>query len=133
MENKLLKTITFDEPRKATLSGSEDEMTIAGVKFTAEHEQDCCERVYADFEPSLAYKSQVEEFDKISKIEIKSVENTGFIIFVYEAGSFYNGRIGILVNCYNQQNGYYSSDLTLKIIDGDTTTKIDIEKYDNID
>ena len=74
-----------------------------GRKIQIEHRQCCCEHNYADW---------------------SSLDDTGF----YEE-NFYNKRIVITeweggfrinnysVNCYSSQNGWYSADLEIKVID----------------
>ena len=131
MENKLLTTIKF-EPRKADVIIGEDELTISDINFSYHHDQDCCENVYADFSVVKYYKKQIEDMGEINKIEIKSVEDCGFIIFIYKAQIYYEQREGILINCYNSQNGYYSSDLQLVIKYNGKEERMDLEKYDNI-
>jgi hypothetical protein len=130
-ENKLLVSIKFDTPRKAEVSFNDNELIISGVKFEDYHSQDCCESVYADFKQVEYYKKQIEDLKEIKKMEIKDVEDTGFIIFIYYG---YDNRLGVLINCYNSQNGYYSDNLELIITDGEKKIgKFNISKYDNID
>lgn len=64
------------------------------------HEQDCCESVYADWEQLKDTDILSREFDDI---EIEKVPDSGFRVN------------GYFVPCYNEQNGYYSSDLQLEI------------------
>lgn len=91
-----------------------------GSSITDYHNQDCCEQVYADWEQiDDLFTSQ--DFESIS---IEQVEGNGFKIN------------GFFVPCYNNQNGYYSSDLALIIISTDgKKIEIDISNSvkDNID
>jgi len=71
-----------------------------GITIGYYHVQDCCESVYADFkqlhDTGILGKN-------IDKIKIEQVNNSGFRLN------------GFFVPCYNEQNGYYGSDLTLVI------------------
>lgn len=68
-----------------------------GSTLYADHEQDCCEHVWADFNAieSLAWYTNFEEFN------IEVVEGSGFRLN------------GFFVPCYDEQNGYYSSNLSI--------------------
>lgn len=71
-----------------------------GLELEGIHYQDCCEDVYVDWS-SL---DDTDFFDRdFYRVEIEFVDEVGFRIN------------GYLVNCYNEQNGYYSSDLTLEV------------------
>lgn len=61
---------------------------------------------------------QLEDFDTL---EIEGIEDAGFRILT-------SGNLPVFVPCYNQQNGYYSSDLEL-IYKGETTEKMNISRY----
>ena len=129
MKNQLITTIKFNEPRKAEVIINEENLIISNVKFDDKHDQDCCEKVYADFKQAKYYKKQIEEMKEITKLEVKSVKVTGFIIFIYNGTE----RLGVLINCYNEQNGYYSDELKLNITDGEQKLgEFEIEKYSNI-
>lgn len=85
-----------------------------GMEIASHHDQDCCEHVYADF--SLIELSDKKDIE-FSEILIKKVDGLGFL---------FNG---ILINCYNSQNGYYSSDLELICIkDGKKVFAMDISR-----
>jgi hypothetical protein len=71
------------------------------TRITHNHESDCCENVYADWQ-HLRDESGVMEHD-FKDLEIEKVNNSGFRLE------------GFFVPCYNEQNGYYSSDLELII------------------
>jgi hypothetical protein len=113
MENKLLYSIKFKNcvrsikkiaaaygdsfGSKIVFTGIDKIVTISDI-----HEQDCCESVYADWSP---IKDSDSEY--FSKLEIKSVKDIGFLLCFNDTKT--------LVPCYNQQNGYYSSNLSLEI------------------
>lgn len=68
------------------------------VVVTWEHQQDCCEDVYADFTQLLDKVGQ-----EFPNLHIEEVPNSGFRI----GGEF--------IPCYNSQNGYYNDQLHLVI------------------
>lgn len=95
-----------------------------GEKITLNdhHDQDCCEHVYADWGVLEYYRKDIVG-KKVKEMLIKPVENMGFLICFYQ--DWEKGE-KIFVPCYNDQNGYYGSDLEL-IINGET--KIDVSNY----
>lgn len=72
-----------------------------GSRITFDHEQDCCEDNYADFQQldDLAYG-----YTFIGEMTFKS-HNSGFL--------FGDSRRQFFVPCYSSQNGYYTSDLSI--------------------
>ena len=112
--NKKLTNVNIDDDSLILTFKDED------IIINYNHEQDCCERVYADFSVMKYFEIQ----DKIVKnIIIKGVEEMGFLISL---GTGYK----VFIPCYNEQNGYYSDKLELKITDRDKTIeKIDISRY----
>ena len=70
------------------------------------HYQDCCESVYANWE-HLKNEAGVDyDFDEKS-FRIEVVEEQGF--------RFGDGNIMLFVPCYNEQNGYYNSNLEIRV------------------
>ena len=102
-----------------------------GTTLTGEHEQGCCENVYADFEVLGTYNLSPRTGEKINIYEIdfddelygaiEMVEGEGFCVKSLNGEKFF-------VPCYNNQNGHYSNqlDLTLKTIDGIEVLNIDV-------
>jgi hypothetical protein len=87
-----MKIIKFDE----------DQIVFDnGTIVSHYHDQDCCEYVFADFNQLQDTDAIDHEFNE--KIKIENVPSAGFRIE------------GYFIPCYNQQNGYYSSDLFLII------------------
>lgn len=85
-----------------------------GEMLTANHWQECCEYVYADFENMQVMGVQPENF--VWANELDFFENVlDSIVPIAEVGFYLVSKQGIciLVSCYNEQNGYYSSDLEL--------------------
>ncbi len=78
------------------------------------HEQDCCESVYADFDNMVAMVDGKENYVDAKELDffedilksIVPIEGLGFYIVTKQG-------VCLLVSCYNKQNGYYSSDLSL--------------------
>lgn len=113
--NKSLTDFKFDDREESiTFVFGNESLTLSAV-----HQQDCCEVVYADFDAVQMYRNQLireqkeEEEYGFNVIEIKPVEDTGIILGF--SGSWYSYPVNILIPCYNQQNGYYSSNLILNI------------------
>lgn len=94
-----------------------------------DHDQECYEQVYADFPAMVAMVDGKENSIDITKLDffenimdsIVPIDGLGFYIVTKQG-------ICLLVSCYNIQNGYYSSELTLryKDVDGKTIAKKDI-------
>lgn len=95
------------------------------------HRQDCCERVWADFKYALQYNLLGYDKNKtIFDIEwdtfsldknIELVQDYGFLI-KYSAG-------GIFIPCYNENNGYYSDELELRLYYPKYNDEIDEENF----
>lgn len=72
------------------------------------HFQDCCEAVYADWKALLNTGIENEVF---SALTIETVKDSGFNILINDGR--YTPTLRYFVPCYNIQNGYYSSDLSI--------------------
>ena len=93
------------------------------------HEQDCCEHVYADFRVLNTYNVSTKtgkkihikniDFEESIKNLIEGIENAGFNMISKIGEKFF-------VPCYNEQNGYYGSDLELILTVNDNI----FESYD---
>ena len=115
-ENKLLFEIEFEGI--VTVANAVDDLIELsnGWSIGFFHDQDCCEHVFAECD-------NVKVGTQLVRLEIKRVDGMGVL---------FNGQ---LINCYNEQNGYYSDDLSMSISDG---KKIvfkcdDVPKEDRID
>jgi hypothetical protein len=73
-----------------------------GNKITYDHERDCCEDNYADFEQIEASVYETE-FDE--ELIFEEVPESGF--------RFGNKDKMFFIPCYSAQNGYYSSDVDI--------------------
>ena len=74
-----------------------------GSNITFDHQQDCCEYNYADFE-QLEEAALEYNFDE--KLYFEHVEGSGF--------RFGNkGKRMFFVPCYSDQNGFYSDDVSI--------------------
>lgn len=78
-----------------------------GEAIIHRHIQDCCERVYADWE---YIKRDISPFIKCDEIKIEPVEKSGFRI------QFGDNHYPMFVPCYNEQNGYYGDSLSLELV-----------------
>lgn len=74
-----------------------------GNTITFDHDYDCCEWNYADFQ-------QIDDIARNWKfnenLDFESVEGSGF-----RFGNLPNKMV--FVPCYSEQNGYYSSDIDI--------------------
>lgn len=103
-----------------------------GVLLGAFHEQDCCENVYADFGYLKNYNILPHtgetisiynvEFDEDIENHIQGLQGEGFNLIAKDESKWF-------VPCHNEQNGYYSSNLTLVVKRGSETKKIDISDF----
>lgn len=128
--NKELKKIAFEQLEKLNQFKIEDEVLILDFdkqKITLEsvHERDCCESVYAEWEAISDYSRIIGK--KYESLTIKGVEGEGLLL------CFDNEKV--FIPCYNEQNGYYSDDLSIIIKHNGRTEEIDIYEYkkDNIE
>lgn len=89
-------SVTFEEPFHIT-EITDDRITLSnGCYIEATHEQDCCENNYADFKCLL-------------DTPIMGAEHNAICFDGWEGGIRINGYA---VNCYSEQNGYYSTEIT---------------------
>ena len=94
-------SVTFKEPFWVTET-TDDRVVLSNKCYIeATHSQDCCENNYADFK-SL--------FDT----PIMGVEHNTICFDSWEGGIRINGYA---VNCYSEQNGYYSTEITFVLRD----------------
>lgn len=123
---KLLYSVKFECKRKANILVKDDTMVVCGITFSYKHVQDCCEHVYADFESMLYHEKQLD--GSYIGINIYDCEGMGFIIGLNDEYVEHK----VLINCYNEQNGYYSDDLNLIVSNGMNITEFSISKQDKI-
>ncbi len=130
-DNVLIATLAFSEPVKSKDFKFED-------YFQDYHYQDCCEKVYADWDTANKnLPTLISMMEDIRRIEIKGTPDMGITLFFYpEERDFGDGgRYGIFVPCYNAQNGYYSNELELIIKSGAYDVTFDVSDFvkDDID
>lgn len=99
-----------------------------GSTITYDHINDCCENNWADFSVLELFYQQEEFVD----FDIIPVEECGFVLSLRFArepispGSQwyydYAQSKKILIPCYSDQNGYYSTDLTIIVHHPDGTS-----------
>ncbi len=119
MENKELYRLEVDKKIEniSLEDGSiEFKFDTHSLSLTNDHNPDCCEHVYADFS---ILKFHASNLKKIGTLIIKGVENMGFLLCLDDSTK-------IFIPCYNYQNGYYSSNLSLIVKNGNTKVEIDI-------
>ena len=124
-ENEIKIELLRGDGVRFTVIDDENEKITDIVELKAIHEQDCCEHVYADFS-ILCYYKRKRSFDRnYKKLIIKEVPKAGLLL-IFVRDRFFQRKI--FIPCYNEQNGYYSSDLTLQIKHNDKVEEIDISK-----
>jgi hypothetical protein len=102
-----------------------------GSRIEFEHWQDCCEQVYADCENIQSLSTEnfpYKEVEFNEPPEFFMEEGVG-VVLVAKTGMKY------LISCYNKQNGYYSSKLSMSFVNSkgeSTLLKDDVEKVDNV-
>ena len=78
------------------------------------HYQDCCEQVYADWEYLLDESYVMEcDFSDLDIEERTGRHDNGIRICATNGMRFF-------VPCYNEQNGYYNSNLNIKLVEVET-------------
>ena len=101
-------------------------------KLETFHDQDCCEEVYADFSVLQTYNvsnitgktiniREIDFEENLNKL-VKGVEGQGFNLISKIGENFF-------VPCYNEQNGYYSSNLELILRKNKNTETLDITDF----
>ena len=94
-------SVTFKEPFRIIRITDDRIILSNGCYIEATHEQDCCEHNYADFKCLL-------------DTSIMGVEHNIICFDGWEGGIRINGYA---VNCYSDQNGYYSTEITFVLRD----------------
>ena len=128
---KKTKLIKLNKPSVVRGFGVKDDKLIIEfekdkIVLDSYHDQDCCEHVYADFEIALAYKKHLSEGGEIKSLSIKGVRDMG-IMLVFKGDHYLADRI--LIPCYDEQNGYYSSKLKLIIDHNGKKSRWDISDF----
>ena len=85
-----------------------------GKALLDHHNSDCCEQHWAEFEqlktynisPTTGKEISIFDLDFDPETMIKPVEDLGFLLIATNGDKF-------LVPCYGENNGYYSTNLTL--------------------
>ncbi len=91
-----------------------------GVRFSDgsllfhQHDQDCCEQVYANW---IDWANDFKGFIEIRGFQVLMVENAGLRL-EFTKGYGYDRDHVMFVPCYNAQNGYYSDHLDVAFKSG---------------
>lgn len=115
-------------------SMTSDGMTFDdGSKLTDYHQQDCCEKVYADWDGMKAYPLGCTEYNYLNLEDLDFFEDIlSSIVPIPDLGFYIVTKQGIclMVSCYDMQNGYYNSDLFLHHVkDEYIVKKLNISDY----
>ena len=108
----------YDNGKILSICISDDSICIyfedgTNINIADHHNDDCYESVYADFSIMQYYNNIIGNI--YTTFSIYGIKGMGFVMKFGEYDK-------ILIPCYNIQNGYYSSNLTLSI----NGTEIDI-------
>jgi hypothetical protein len=95
------------------------------ITISDEHDQECCENVYADFSVLELYAKDIIG-KTVEHLIVKGVEDVGFLLCFYDDS---DSLAKALICCYNSQNGYYSSALTLVLEKEGVKTLVDISEF----
>ena len=89
------------------------------IRLKDYHDQECCESHYADWSTLELNKEYVSANGKAKQLRFFDFpeELSELIVPVKDLGFFLKADDGskILVNCYADNNGYYNTDLELKL------------------
>jgi hypothetical protein len=129
MENVELLKIELKPSRFKSFDFGNDSIAINfeddQVILSDYHDQDCCENVYADWEILKHYEKQIDGYDEYSNLVIKGVPEMGILLCFGD-----DPLRKVLIPCYNEQNGYYSTNLELKVKHGTgPEIRLDITNY----
>ena len=133
VENEILATIDIKTPGRCVFSLYDNDesmkMTFGESVITLEtyHNQDCCEHVYLDFSAMKYYVSQFT--DEYKSIKIKGIRGDGILLCFVPKCEYTDLEDKVFIPGYNSQNGYYSDELEIVITNGNTTARIDLDKY----
>ena len=98
------------------LTKFDDEMIYFsdGSTISYSHYQECCECNYADFSALENYKDLLDwEWDDFT---VRPINGTGIMLTLIGHNEFgIPIAPGILIPCYSEQNGYYSTDLDILV------------------
>lgn len=94
-----------------------------GSTISYQHEQDCCEYNYADFSVLDVMLGHDKDYTEFDSFKINAVDYGGFLIKLklpdnrILCGPYRN----IFIPCYSEQNGYYTTNITIVYSDKDGT------------
>lgn len=103
---KLTQKAKTDEPYQIKVITAESIIFTNGDTIHHDHNQDCCENNYADFEQ---IDDLAKQYEFQGELIFEKTENTGF--------RFGDKRCMFYVPCYSEQNGYYSNEVIIYLND----------------
>lgn len=108
---ELYKQSIYDNGKIISIHTTDDYICIyfedgTYLNIQDHHDNDCCEIVYADFSIMQYYTNIIGNI--YTTFSIYGIKDMGFVMKFGEYDK-------ILIPCYNIQNGYYSSNLSLSI------------------
>lgn len=109
--------IDFDTPVKIEKIGEEEITLSDGTTIQSHHDGDCCEHHWADFSTLEINPDHSLPFTTLT---LKKVDGMGFLMNK------------MLINCYGNNNGWYSSNLDLIIDNGPLNYIWDISECQEI-
>lgn len=107
--NKKVMTVMFNSQVSVVGVDEEGIEFSDGSKMSHFHGQDCCEHVYANW---IDWSNDFTDVTEITSLTVWTVPNAGIRI-QFSRGWGCDSDFVWFVACYNEQNGYYSSDLAI--------------------
>lgn len=83
------------------------------IKLEDHHDQDCCESVYADWDYTKLFIEQDFSPKYYESLHVYGVPEGGILLRFFAESN----TLSFFVPCYNVQNGYYGSNLDLRVGD----------------
>lgn len=97
-----------------------------------EHEQDCCENVYIDYQHADIQKEEINSLWYVSHFEVMTAPWDWFFVNIYnweKCDLWIPIRCSVFFACRNEQNWYYNDKLDLIIkIDEEERKRLELQK-----
>lgn len=100
----------FKEPIKAEKFKVEDYISY-------DHNQDCCEWCYIDFEHVDMYRDQIDKLWSVVKMEVVWVKDEWIVVYLYnwEESFWEPRRVWVSLAARNEQNWYYNDEVIVVV------------------